>query len=348
MPELQSQRSCAAYIFCWNSAELSDWVITNVHAHKGLSRIVVVAPLASDLCTQELLPAPTEIIPRLVALTSEPSSVIRHSIPRTYSLSPSTEALKSLYPFVTERQRHAVDQGPLEPDSVGCPIVVVIDMPGYEALVFTALKHAGLWDDVKSLNIRAAAEVYFDDANDVSDVKAQFDGAGFTLSARNDNDPDWPELCFTRDLHALHLQRLEQQVSTLRETLQLSTATLEATERERDIALTNLESAQAALHTALSQAETERDEAKASLNSLTEVRDQLKVDNEALIRRGEQSQKDKIRTEETLRVRTAELEREENTNAELKAQLVLARDEIRRAEGQLSLIQNLLLRQREF
>jgi hypothetical protein len=98
----------------------------------------------------------------------------------------------------------------------------------------------------------------------------------------------------------------------------------------------------------MTEAASARDAALADAGAVADEMSALKAEVARLTRQVTEREKGNASTEDTLRVRTAELEREEQAHAETKKRLLVARDEIRRAEGQITLIQDLLLRQTEF
>lgn len=301
-------------------------------------RILVIAPFPEDQSACPHVGFDAHPAVRWLEVTPAEASgqveMLRYAHPHFLSRTRATQELADVFPNLVERDRvQVVAMGPddLEAQIAALPdpLHLVIDTPGGEAAILAVLARGSLLGRAVSLSVRCGTAMFFEDGALAEDVVQLLEAGSFEQVAARDADPDWPELSFRPDPNAWRHASLKR---ALVEAKTACNTHLAETQR---------------LTLALAQAQDQIARLSGQLDMTTGALEAERASVAALQATAAQVQKEKTRAEETLRVRTAELEREEDALTGQKMQLSLARDEIRRLEGQIALIEDLLLRQRE-
>ena len=305
---------------------------------------------------------------------SEPDvDMIRYSLPDLYSLSPATANLMALWPGLKRRPGMTVpvistDNLAARLQAVEGGIHVVIDMPGAEYRVLALLDMDGLAGKVQAISLRCGVESFFEGASDSNALLEALALKGFSVTHESHDDPDWPEYSLKADARAHLILKLEAQVEEKQAAL--ASAQNDAAARAEEIMdlsarVTERDTELAQLRIDLDTRATERNAVQKKLEAeqadrekeiaahAEEIRDlsarvverdtelaQLRIDLDTRATERNAVQK-KLEAEQ------ADREEEIAAHAESRTRLMLVREEIRRAEGQIELIKDLLLREPE-
>ena len=245
--------------------------------------------------------------------------MIRYSLPDLYSLTPATANLTALWPGLkalpetTTVPVISTDNLAARLKEVEGGIHVVIDMPGAEYRVLALLDKGGLAGKIQAISLRCGVERFFEGASDANTLLEVLALEGFAVTHESHDDPDWPEYLLQVDARAHLILKLEAQVEEKQAAL--AGAQNDAAARAKEIR--NLSDKVTKQDTDLAQLRTELDTRTTERNAV----------------------------QKKLEAEQADREKEIAAHAETRTRLMLARDEIRRAEGQIELIKDLLLRE---
>ena len=186
------------------------------------------------------------------------------------------------------------------------PVHLTINDPGNEQIILSGWEQAGVLERTETVELRAPTESLYAQAVGMSALENWLLARGFQVSRRDAEDPDWPVVWFRQNVEG---RLMKQQIAEL-------TAERDAVRAEAQAKLTELTEERDAI----------RAEAQKKLAELTAERDAARKDAGELA-----------------------LQRERANAWEEKAlgfehRLSRARDDLRRAEGQLEIVKDLLLR----
>lgn len=300
------------------------------------------------------------------------------------SLHPVTDEMRALLPGLRETARQEVrkiavaelldEAGPL-PD----PVRLRLSAPGDEAEILEGLAEAGLLERLAELTLRCSEAVLHEGGEPRSALEARLLDAGFALAGADTSDPDWPMLTFRPDRTSRALREAQERNAQL----EASKAGLETRIAELEAALAAAEGERQALEAQLKEvsdkaavrqdriaglekaAEAARQEAEArdaaardrgaALAAAAAAADSERRTLEAQLK--EISEKAEWRHGRIAELEAAAAKAKQELEAarrdgqdtrkrldELTHRLQLARDDLRRSEGQIELIKDLLLR----
>ena len=265
----------------------------------------------------------TSILVRNVAVAREngPTSFNRFNLRRFSSLNEPSK-LKDLYPGLRLIEKVDVegvkvedllDEAGYNPDHHNW---VVIDLPGMAFFVATELSRCGLLESIDRITVSAGVTSLFDGSETASDVLELLNKHGFAAVAADDStDPNRPVWTLEKDSK-------EQENANLR---------IRVSDLERETAKQKEERGK------LQQQIEERD---ARIAELTESVESAKKEREVAETRVAEQEK-------TLSDRTQEVAQRDARIGELSRRLQLSKEELHKAEGQIQLIQDLLIRDQE-
>ncbi|MBR9925668.1 MAG: hypothetical protein GYB28_11805 [Gammaproteobacteria bacterium] len=282
-----------------------------------------------------------------------------YNIAELSSLAPAS-GLTMLYPGLTEKQHRTVDTHTLEValkahQLSDMPVTqLIIEQPEAAQRLLNTLEAKGQLHALKKLWVRTSPESLYAEMPTQTELLAACEQLGFEVVNTQVDDPDFPLVEFKRNpFYHAHKQlqhktaKLEQQQkeqAATKETVQAETAQLKK-EREK---LTRQHAEQTKA----------LDTAKHELNELKQQRDQLKKasDEQAAAKEKAQAETAKLKQErekltkqqETLREQLRE-QQQKNQTLEAEMQATQTRQnkltiELERAEAQLELIKELLLK----
>ncbi|MFN4156360.1 MAG: hypothetical protein ACK4HF_17065 [Paracoccaceae bacterium] len=248
-----------------------------------------------------------------------------YNLPGMVSLAAPEASLMSIFPGLREVDRQSFPH--IAPDALADvfaglpdPLTLWLDLPGAESETLDLLAAAGALQRVRDMALRCGVEPFFAGALGRGQIVAKLESLGFALIATDEDDPDWPELCFRADPQARRIRELEVALAARDATL----VEVQNLAQARFVYLNEEKAKVAVLETDLTASKDQAatlgkafDEAKVALAS----RDKSLADAK------------KIAEAKTLQA------------TELEDRLRLARDELRRAEGQIEIIKDLLLRE---
>ena len=135
-----------------------------------------------------------------------------------------TALLRDLFPGLRLQDRKPVPVLPpaqLVTDIGGIdrPACLILQDPGSEMEILQAWKADGLLDQIDRIELHAPAAVLYDGAVPCGDLEAWLIAEGFAVTARDDEDPDWPILHLRADHTARALARAETRIADLAQTL---------------------------------------------------------------------------------------------------------------------------------
>lgn len=318
---MTSQKALA--VISWNAPSQSLALVDT--QPDALESVLIVSPFAETFTDHAFKPGA-----RITRLEGIPHSAERmlslrgYSLDGLHSLTQPLALLFDLYPALRAVSPQEVPA--ISPEAftealgaLKAPLHVVIDMPGHEVALVEMLSRAGRLEMIETLTIRAMQEPCFEGAQDSKALGAMVRNRGFKLAGTDDGDPDWPVLIFTADYTARRISKLQAEVTALRE----EATSVQATLAERD-------SAQEELRKKLDIAEKALAESREAAKLVTSERDAAKTaQRQAETTRAELEQKLQQKTERV---------------QELEFRLSRAREDLRRAEGQIDLIKDLLLK----
>ena len=208
-----------------------------------------------------------------------------------------TALLRDLFPGLRLQDRKPVPVLPpaqLVTDIGGIdrPACLILQDPGSEMEILQAWKADGLLDQIDRIELHAPAAVLYDGAVPCGDLEAWLIAEGFAVTARDDEDPDWPILHLRADHTARALARAETRIADLAQTL-----------TERDTALKAAQEKIAEQETALAEARRARDD---KAKALTERDAALKAAQDKIAEQ-ETALGDRARTISALRDQVAQL-----------------------------------------
>lgn len=300
--------------------------------HSTISPSDTPAIIVSSAGTRAARGPETEIIhlKGVLADREGQAELIIHSLPGLVSLKPASPELRLLYPGLKEKARVSVPK--VTPqilldkfgDDAG-QINLVLDTPGSELEQLELLERAGILNRISLIRLRCLAARGFAGSADHSELINWLEDRNFALRPLGEpistNDKDWPILEFVFDLRALKIQALEGELGEKNRIL-----------ASRDAELKTAQDAYA-------RVESELRAARDSVAALTEKCAQ--VQTQADWRR---SRIDELEAEQKKNEKLAErLAQTEANAAAAERRLNLSRDQLRRAEGQIELIKDLLL-----
>jgi hypothetical protein len=343
-------------IFSWGAPERLKMQLSHI-GNIG-QKVIWVDPLTGS-GLPDVLDGWNEIdrIEAALASTTGEVELSRYSLPDLYSLAPPASALTSLMPGLK-----LVDTVPVlgitakllgkKLAKIEGAFQLVIDTPGDEHAVLDFLDKEKVLERVTTMVLRCGVEPFFKKSPQIKTLLKMLDARGFSLVAVDENeDPDWPLYMLKLDPRARLIQSLEEagtqvraDLTAAREEAETLRADLEARTKDRDAAKKATEQAvdaQMALKADLEARTKERDAAKKATEQAVDAQMALKADLEARTKERDAAQK-KLEAEQAGR------EKEIAAHAETRTRLMLARDEIRRAEGQIELIKDLLMREPGF
>lgn len=265
---------------------------------------------------------------KITAILSESdgkAELVKYTLPGLYSTSAATEDLKLLYPGLGEVNRETVKTVSPEAlrqrlEKVSAPIHIVIKTPGGEATTLNAIETAIGLDRVSSIRMTCSAGRIFQDSWSADDCVAWLKERQFRVVEKDISDIDWPVLIFAVD----EVQRTNARLSR----------DLEAVRQQRD----SLQSELAALQDVVASVTDQLTQSNSRAEAAEGERDQYKAQNAEL-------EKNSKKLASMLDARRTEIDSEQKAHDETKHRLLLAREDIRRCEGQIALITDLLLRE---
>lgn len=228
------------------------------------------------------------------------------------------------------------------------PTLLMLDAPGAELTVLQGLRDAGALDQLTAIELICTEEPQYLGSTGRALLQALLEEAGFALTSTNLTDPDWPHLSFRIDLKSREIADLTAQLQSLSAAAQTLTEQHAAEAAELHAELTAARDTIAALtrqmqdQTAALSAQTAQQGLHvADLQAvIADLQEQLATLNAR--KTTEPPVDNRARAEAAIAAQTIALQTERIK--ELEFRQTLARDELRRAEGQLDLIKDLLLR----
>jgi len=281
--------------------------------------------------------AGTDWIVGLPGKAAGESELIRHSLLGLVSLRPALPALYDLFPALQEIGRFTTPT--IAPDDLGRriaglaqPVLLIVDTPGAERDVLEAFEAAQGLERIGIIRLRCGAEPFFEGAWSCEEALAWLSARHFRVIARNDVDPEWPEITLEVDFQGRRIASLEdafaQRDAALTETrkglagLQAEVEALRGEVAGRTARLTEVEAALAQREADLGGA---RDALAQRDAALTETRKGLA---------GLQAEVEALRGE--VAGRTARLTEVEGALAQREADLGGARDALAQCDAALT------------
>lgn len=182
---------------------------------------------------------------------------------------------------------------------------LVLDTPGEEAAIITALAQRRQLNHFDRIIIRAGAESYYDGASSATQIVDQLEGHGYQIEAAlDDSDQDWPRCHLRLNPKAIECRRLKREVESLTaENEKLSNQSRELSEK-LELQAQKLQESRKELEAAQQQSENQRkalvsenQNLKAKIEAIEASRKQATSDCEAFQARLEALSKDKERLE---------------------------------------------------
>ena len=218
--------------------------------------------------------AGTDWIVGLPGKAAGESELIRHSLLGLVSLRPALPALYDLFPALQEIGRFTTPT--IAPDDLGRriaglaqPVLLIVDTPGAERDVLEAFEAAQGLERIGIIRLRCGAEPFFEGAWSCEEALAWLSARHFRVIARNDVDPEWPEITLEVDFQGRRIASLEdafaQRDAALTETRK-GLAGLQAEVAGRTARLTEVEAALAQRDATLTETRKGLDDCKADLS----------------------------------------------------------------------------------
>lgn len=333
--------------------------------------ILQTAALPTFIATLEKKPSRLEALhnslPKLyiaecpISIEGGETMLYEYNIAELSSLAPAS-GLTMLYPGLAEKQHRTVDTHTLEAalkahQLSDTPVTqLVVEQPETALRLLNTLEAQGQLRALKKLWVRTSPESLYAEMPTQTELLAACEQLGFEVVNTQANDPDFPLVEFKRNpLYHTHKQ------------LQHKTAKLEQQQKEQAAAKDKAQAENTRLkqeREKLSQQHEEQakalDAAKHEQNELKQQRDQLKKarDEQAAAKEKAQADSTQLKQErekltkqqETLREQLRE-QQQKNQTLEAEMQATQTRQnklaiELERAEAQLELIKELLLKDR--
>ncbi len=364
---------------CADDPVLFESAMARLHRPPARLVLMSVKPPRGDSALGHLMTTSQALrIPAVPGPKAGEVDLITHSLPGLSSLAPATAALSALFPGLRETGRLRVARlAPADLVQVLAdlpePIALWIDLPGAEAEILAALAAAGILQRVQSLELRCGIEPFFVGAEGRAEIETRLGALDFTLDAVSDADPDWPILRFRADPQARRLRMQEVELAETQALLTARDAALaeaqaaakrqaQALDRARktiaarDAELAEIQAALAAREAALAEvqagAAAVQQQAEARIAELEAELAGQRHDQQALQAEMAAAREQIAALDNAGRERLAALEAEAARardltarNAELHHRCQAAREDLRRAEGQMTLLKDLLLRE---
>ncbi|MBL4919342.1 hypothetical protein [Szabonella alba] len=286
-------------------------------------------------------------------------------------------ALRALFPGLKVMRRQPVPV--LSPGALldrigarGQGIDLVLDMPGSEMQLLEAWKAADALEQLRSLVLRCGSEVFFEGSAPQAQIEAWLVAEGFTRNGADLADPDWPVTQWQADPTRRALKkalaeaearagaagnRADSAESALAEArkaaeaLQTEHKALAEKADWRQRRIQELEAGARAAAEALAEAGTRAESAEGALAEARKAAEALQAEHKALAEKAdwrhrriqelEAGAREMEKTRDALRREVAE---ERAKHQDQQHRLEAARNDLRRAEGQIALIKDLLLR----
>ena len=373
-PENDSQKVAAR-----DKAETPSLVIISCGFPEHLARLADKAPAPGGLIWIDPFPLPAkgplsglrdrdglDHIEAVPATSAGEVTLTRYSVPGLYGVTPTLPVLRELYPGLRVQRKEtvqAIDPGALAQriSGLGTPLHVVVDSPGLVTATLAALDRDDLLDRVETMEIHCGIEPFFEDASDAGIIRHWAAKRSFLITSEDSDDADWPVLHIAADKTARQSVALKARIAKLEAENLARNDALSQTRTERDSARAELAARDkeladlragaekraaeakeltAQLETAKTQAAEVRATAEERKTQLAEI--SSKADwRYNRIQELEAQIEEKEKANETARKKNAE---QEKLHQEQQHRLTLARNDLRRSEGQIELIKDLLLR----
>lgn len=287
----------------------------------GASTVTLFEP---DPQTAAMLRAQTAEFPEVlvveaaVSTNTEPQQLHRFSFADLNSLRAPT-GLNSLFPALEALGRDPVQvQNPvdlvrgLELSETGAHMLV-LEAAGEAFSILEALDEAGLLSQFRYLRISEGRDVLYEGATRLLEIRTWLEAGHFSKKSQWDNsDPERPVLSVTYDELGAAQARAEAQIETLQQALTAKTKEQETLQQT----LAELTSTHEALEQTVTGLTTDRDQWKSGHGTVsTQLSDMVKAG-----------------------------ERQSDAQARNLHQLALSREELLKAQAQITLISDLLLR----
>ena len=288
---------------------------------QGAKRIILLEPAVSAAKSLERRTtgwAGTQVIHAAASSRNGQAELHIWNLARLNSLVPTCPQMHELYPGLQQRSQQSVRL--LSPRSllaeigeIEGPVLLIVETPGTERDTLEGWKADGLLEKIDQIELHCTEEVLYEGASTRAELEAWLANEDFVVTVMRRDDPDWPVVHLCADHTARALKRAREKIAEHLETISQQAKALAA----RDTALKEATGRVEALEKSLTQTKAEAEEKAKTLAARDTA---LKKASE----------------------RADELEK---ALAERDHRLRGARDELRRAEGQLMLITDLLLRE---
>ena len=331
------------HIGCGTGEATPDWLTA------GAARVVLVEPNPAHAASLSRLATrypQVEVIEAAIAAHDGEGLLRVFNLARHSSLS-GAAGLADLLPGL--RQVALVPVATLSPATLLTRLgplhgttLMIVDAPGAELTILQGLQQAGGLDCMTSIKLICTEHPQYQGATGRAGLQSWLVTAGFALTGTDLSDPDWPHLTFCVDQRALQIADLTAQAKARDVATQTLTAGHAAKVAALDAALTAARDTNAAL-TRQMQDETAALTARcgqkvADMTAvIADLRQQLAT---ATARQSTEPPADS----RALTVAVQTIAQHAQRLKDIEAHQTRARDEFRRAEGQLDVIKDLLLR----
>jgi FkbM family methyltransferase len=330
--QLETLRQPAAivHIGAGSGAELADW------QRSGAQRIVLVEPdpeKAADLRRRASGVAAVEVVEAAVATEGGRGQIRLFNFPQLNSLREATGLYRSM-PGLQQTGHADVEVLTAEQllDSIGIAGQahnwLVIEAPGEEAALLDQLQRAERLHFFAHLFLTAGRESLYEGAQSAQDLREVLESNGFDAAGKPDDaDADWTRIHFVLDRRALECKRLETQLA------EANQARTEAEEQHR-VRIAELEA----------EVATQRKKAEELAGELQSTRAEVEKLNQSL----DDLKSAKAQFEQLSNDQARQIEEYQKQQSELDERQTMLDAEVERAEAQLELMKDVLIREKNF
>jgi hypothetical protein len=218
---------------------------------------------------------------------------------------------------------------------------LILEAPADEGPILAALVESNAYKRFSCIELRYPVAGLYDTPEDAETMLEALTACGFEIESQDRTDPDWPSIRLIRNRWKIALEEARETIKALEAQLAEQAEALTAAEQlaeDRTKQIATLESRLKEHQQALEQRTTERDQQAKRADELTA---KIKQETESRTKAAQLAE-DRSRQ---LSERQQQLERMQQERAELEARQTLLKDELVRAEAQIDLIKDLLLKE---
>ena len=224
---------------------------------------------------------------------------------------------------------------------------LILEAPADEGPILAALIESHAYKNFSRIQLRYPVAGLYDTPEDPEAMLQALTACGFEIESQDRTDPDWPSISLIRNRWKIALEEARETIKALEAQLAERAEALNAAEqlaKDRGAELEKLVHARKAQTEALTNLEKQLQDTKANLDTRTQERDEHAKRAKELTEAKTKAEKLAEERGAKISERDQQLKRLQAEEAELRTRLALMQEEMVRAEAQIDLIKDLVLK----